>query len=159
MSTALHSSLAWKSYFSNWNCIKITNIYEVVRPFYYVAKFYGFAPFQMKDQQLSPEHGVTNTADWIIIWFNLFGYVYILALLFEEKDEDTEGFNGHIIVRIFQGILYVITNFMSIVCMISTIIFRKNLLKVANDLYQIDKEVSVVVFLDLKLTFTLSLAA
>lgn len=137
------SSLEWKHCFIKyWSCIKITNIYQVIRPFYYVAKFYGFAPFQLNGQQLYPEHVVTNTVDWIIISFSLCGYLFILITTVNDVDVDMPEIDEHIIVTIFRGILYVITICMSIVCMVSNLIFRKNLWKVANDLHDVDYEVN-----------------
>lgn len=146
MSSSFYSNLVWKSGFSNWNCIKVTNIYDVVRPFYYVAKVYGFVPFQLNDQQLSLERSVTNARDWITILLSLCGYLYILGILCLHKDEKVQDFNENIIITIFKGLLYVITNFMSVISVIINILFPKNLLKIAIALHQIDNEVRFIDF-------------
>lgn len=133
-------SLKLKNCFHNW--INVTNIYGVIRPFYYVAKFYGFAPFQLNDRhQLSPEDGLTSAAaDCIIIMLSFCGYFYIMHAFFNLEVE-MEILDEHTFVTTSRSILCIITTFMSIVCMIINIVCRKYLLQVANDLRRIDNEV------------------
>lgn len=150
-------SLRWKNCF--YNLINVTNIYGVIRPFYYVAKFFGFAPFQLNDEQLSHQNGITSSADWIIILFSLCGYLYIMFILCN-WGVNVENLEEHIIVMISRGILYIIVNFMSIVCMVTNIVFRKDLLKVANDIHRIDNKVKYRLILSLsQSTYQLYLAA
>lgn len=131
-------SLLWKNDFRNW--INVTNIYGVIRPFYYVAKFYGFAPFQLNKQQLSTQDSVTKPFDWIITLLSLCGYSYIIFILCS-WEVDVDNSIDHKIVTISRGILYIITNFMTVVCLITNIIIRKNLQKITNDFHRIDNEV------------------
>lgn len=128
----------WKNCFSNW--INVTNIYGAIKPFYYVAKLYGFAPFQLNDQKMSPQDGVTNVADCIIILLSLTGYFYVVYVWYDMESDD-KYFHEHVIVTISRGILFLITNLMSIVCVVSNVLFRKGLQKVAIDFNRIDNEV------------------
>lgn len=143
-------SLVWKKCFCNW--INVTNICGVIRPFYYVAKLFGFAPFQLNDhQQLSPQDVViTNTVDCIIILFSLSGYIIIIFLL-SDLEMDVENLNEPTIVTISRGYLYIITIFMSFICVIANIVCRKGLLKVVNDFRRIDSEVKKMNFIALEI--------
>lgn len=140
--------LSWKNCFCNW--INVTNIYGVIRPFYYVAKFYGFAPFQLNHQQLSPQNSVTNPTDLIITLFSLCSYLYIMYFFFymnsDVQNQNVDQTLWHDIVAISRGILYMITVLMSIVYVVSNIVFRHDLLKVMNHFYQIDNEVCMYIY-------------
>lgn len=152
-------SSGWRNCFCN--CISVTNIYGVIRPFYYVAKLYGFAPFQLNRMQLSPQDGVTNPVDWIITLFSFCSYSYIMYF-FCSMEPDVENLE-HTIVTISRGIVYIITNLMSIVYLVSNIVFRHDLLKVVKDFHQIDNEVCIhsykLIFSQSKLTNKLFLVA
>lgn len=147
MSSSVHlKNLEISLRLREWNCIKISNVYEAMRPFYYWAKFFGFAPFQLKEQQLLSEQRISNTVDWIITLLSFCGYSYILCVLCKFKEEDFNVLDSNMTVTMFKGFLYLITHIMSIISMTSNLIFRKNILKVATDLHQTDKEVIWLIY-------------
>lgn len=131
----------WKNCFSNW--INVTNIYGVIKPFYYVAKLYGFAPFQLNDQKISPQDSITNVADCIIILFSLSGYSYVIYFFWDSECNDKFE-HEHVIVTVSRRILFLITNLVSIMCVVSNVLFRKGLQKVAYDFHRIDNEVNLM---------------
>lgn len=120
--------------------INVDNIYGSMKPFYYVAKFHGFVPFHLNDRQELFEDRVTNAADCIIIMFTFCGYLYIIHTMIN-FEMGMEILDDHIFVTTSRGILCTITNFVSVVCMISNIVNRKGLLKVLHEFHRIDNQV------------------
>lgn len=130
-------SLKLKKYFHNW--LDVTNVYGVIEPFYYIAKFYGFAPFQLNKRKLGHLQGcVTNTIDFIIIVFSFCGYLYIIHILYNLEMDIVE---EHIFVSTSRAILLLITNSMSIVFMMTNVICRNDLVKVVHEIHRIDRAV------------------
>lgn len=125
-----------KNCFHNW--LNVTNVYEVIRPFYYVAKFYGLAPFQLNRRHPYRQGCATNIIDFIIILFNFCGYLYIIHIMHNLEMTITE---EHVFVTTSRGVLLSITNSMSIVFMVTNFFYRKDLQKVVNEINRIDREV------------------
>lgn len=110
------------------------NVFESMKPFYYLAKFYGFAPF-----------AVNNTAvkgiDYFLVIFNFICYLFIIYV-----QVFVDSFYKHDVrcVDISIKVLYFASSCVSLATLIRVFLNRNEIRNIFEQLNDIDEGVSVI---------------
>lgn len=114
------------------------NIYESMKPFYYVARFYGFAPFQFE----ANEAKITRI-DFFLESLNLICYLFAIYVQVAVQNVYQFGVVG---VDIGINVLYFVTTCVSLITLIRILLNRLSIREIFNQLNEIDVEVIFLFF-------------
>lgn len=111
------------------------NIYESMRPFYYVARFYGLAPLQFG---INDPH--ITEIDFFLVALNFICYLFIIyvQMAFENVYK-----HGVMCVDIGIKVLYFVTTFASLTTLIRILVNRYKICAIFDQLNKIDVEVNI----------------
>lgn len=119
----------------------IENFYDVVRPFYYVAKLFGYSPFTLpKDTSLAHTAHQATLLDLIIsiLCFSLYFILLYIQLSMEKLYSQ-----GILVIDIAEDVLLAYLTCTSILSTSILLLLRKHVWTLINDIASIDNKVSL----------------
>lgn len=120
--------------------IEIENFYDVVRPFYKVAKFFGYSPFTLpKDTTWAGADHQSTIFDLLI---SLFCFTLYFVLLYLQLSMEKLYLQGILVIDIAEDILLTYLTCTSIISTSILLFFRKHVWNLINDIASIDNKVS-----------------
>lgn len=122
-----------KNVFGGSDWFKKRNIYESMTPFYYMARFYGYAPFQ-----LGTNDPKIKAFDVLLVAFNFLCYVYAIYVQITIK---TIHQNIPLCINIAINVLYFVTTCVSLLTLIRILFNRRKIRAIFDQLNAIDVEV------------------
>lgn len=122
-----------KNIFGSTKWLEKRNIFESMKPFYYVAKFYGFAPFQF-----TTNYPKVKGIDYFFVAFNFICYLYIIYV---QVAVETFYHHGFKCVDIGIKFFYFTSSCVSLTTLIRIFCNRHKIRKIFEQLYDIDVEV------------------
>ncbi|XP_037041509.1 uncharacterized protein LOC119078139 [Bradysia coprophila] len=120
----------YKNIFGSSKCFEKRNIFEAMTPLYYLAKFYGFAPFQIN-------YGTVEGVDYFFVAFNFicylfFIYVHVAVDSFYHRSEKC--------VDVVIEVFYCASTCVSFTTLIRMFHNRHKIRKIFEQLNEIDEE-------------------
>lgn len=109
------------------------NIYESMKPFYYVARFYGFAPLQFGRN----DPNITGI-DFFLVTLNFICYLFIIYV---QVAIESVYKHGVMCVDIGIQVLYFVTTCVSLATLIRILLNRHKIREIFDQLNKIDVEV------------------
>lgn len=118
---------------------EVENFYDVVRPFYYVAKVFGYSPFTLPNDTswASSEHRATRFDLFISI--SCFA-IYFLLLYIQLSMEKLYS-HGVIVIDIAEDVLLVYLTCISILSTSILLVLRRRVWGLINDIVSVDNKV------------------
>lgn len=123
-----------KVFFGDRKWLEKRNIYETIAPFYYLAKMYGYAPFQLGRNQLENQ----TFFDFFFLILSLICYVFVLYVQIAIENVYQ---NNLLFVDIGENSLYFLTSCVSVVTLIRMFFNRHKIRDIFHHLNDIDDEV------------------
>lgn len=112
------------------------NIFESMKPFYYVAKFYGFAPFQFNAN--------CPKVKGIDYFFVVFNFICFLFIIYVQVAVETFYHHGVKCVDIVIKVFYLTSSCVLLTTLIRIFFNRHKIRKIFEQLNDIDVEVYTV---------------
>lgn len=121
----------FKYIFDSSKWLEKCSIFESMKPFYYLAKFYGFAPFQLNCPNV-------KRIDYFFVIFNFMCYLFIIYV-----QVAVESFYHHGVKCIDVGVkvFYLASTFVSLITLIRMFSNRHKVKKIFQQVNEIDEEV------------------
>lgn len=120
---------------------KVENFYDVVRPFYYAAKLFGYSPFT-----LPRDTSLTNTAHQptlVDLLISIFTFSLYFCLLYIQLSMEKLYSQGILVIDIAEDILLAYLTCTSILSTSILLFLRKHVWALINDIASIDNKVSL----------------
>lgn len=118
---------------------QVENFYDVVRPLYNVAKFFGYSPFKLpKDTSWSSAEHQATAFDVLI---STLCFVLYLFLLYTQFGTEKLYSHSNFVIDVAEDILLSYLTFTSITSTTILLIFRKRVWTIINDIASIDNKV------------------
>lgn len=121
----------YKNTFGSTKWFEKRNIFESMTPLYYLAKFYGFAPFQINC-------GTTSRVDFFFVAFNFMCYLFCIYVnlavdsFFHHSEKSID-----VVIKVF----YVASSCVSFTTLFRIFYNRHRIRKIFEQLNEIDAEV------------------
>lgn len=122
-----------------FHCEEVENFYDVVRPFYYVAKVFGYSPFTLPNDTswTNAEHQATLFDLFISISsFALYFFLLYIQLKMEKLYS-----HGVLVIDIAEDVLLVYLTCISIVSTSILLVLRRRVWGLINDIVSVDNKV------------------
>lgn len=120
-----------KNVFTSTKWFEKHNIFESMTPLYYLAKFYGFAPFQINC-------GTAKGTDYAFVVFNFLCYlfcIYVNTAVDSFYHYDAKS------IDVFIKMFYCVSSFLSFTTLLRIFYNRHRIRKIFEQLNEIDEEV------------------
>lgn len=121
---------------------KVENFYDVVRPFYYIAKLFGYSPFTLpKDISLA---NTAHQATLVDLLISIFSFSLYFSLLYIQLSMEKLYSQGILVIDIAEDILLAYLTCTSILSTSILLFLRKHVWALINDIASIDNKVSLM---------------
>lgn len=119
---------------------RVENFYDVVRPFYNVAKLFGYSPFTLpKDTTWANSAYQATTLDHLI---SVFCFALYFVLLYIQLSMNKLYSQGILVIDIAEDILLAYLTCVSILSTSILLLLRNHVWTLINDIASIDNKVS-----------------
>lgn len=122
-----------KNIFGSTKWFEKRNLFESMKPFYYVAKFYGFAPFQF-----NANYPKVTGIDYFFVVFNFICYLFIIYV---QVAFETFYYHGVKCVDVGIKVFYFTSSCVSLTTLIRIFFNRHKMRKIFEQLNDVDVEV------------------
>lgn len=120
---------------------KIENIFDVLKPFYYISRFVGAAPFTITKKGHLYEFK-TKIIDYIILFFFtiLEGYLFYICVFYEKLTVNSNSNITNIGSQLMMSSAILVTIFMAVINFIQ----RKGTVEIVQDLNRVDESMRLL---------------
>lgn len=120
---------------------KAENFYDVVRPFYYIAKLFGYSPFTLpKDTSYASSAHQGTHLDLLI---SIFSFALYFILLYIQLSMEKLYTQGILVIDIAEDVLLTYLTSTSILSTTILLVLRKHVWSLINNIASIDNKVSL----------------
>lgn len=127
-----------KNIFGSRKLFEKCNIFESMKPLYYVAKVYGLAPFQFRTNY--PQN---KGIDYFFVLLNFFCYLFVMYVIFTVE---SFYYHGTKCVDIAVKVFYLASSSVSMTTLIRMFFNRHRIRKTFEQLNEIDVEVKLTCY-------------
>lgn len=121
-----------------FECEDVENFYDVVRPFYNIAKFFGYSPFTLpKDTSWTKQ----QSTPWNML-ISVFSFALYFFLLYIQLSTDKLYSHGIVVIDVAEDILLAYLTCTSIFSTTILLILRKHVWVLIKDIVSVDDKVN-----------------
>lgn len=119
----------------------VENFFDVVRPFYYVAKLFGYSPFTLPTD--TSWNDSAHQATILDLLISICSFALYLFLLYTQLSMEKLYSHGVLVIDVAEDILLVYLTCTSILSTSILLLFRGRVWHLINDIASIDNKVRV----------------
>lgn len=124
---------------NKYKCYQVENFFDVIRPFHYIAKLYGYSPFTLpKDTSW----GITLQSTSIDVIVSIVSFTLYFVLLYTQLSMEKLYSHGVLVIDIAEDVLVFYLTCVSLLSTALLLLLRRQVWFLINEFVRIDSKVS-----------------